>query len=585
MNRFLNNLKLGQKLYVLFIVGVLIPMFITDWMILHNIIQSSNDTVRNEMEKCANAVEYGLQKHLEYPVTIAHNLYKSQVMEDFLNKKYESAAEYYEAFYRLKSSLLFDSNIGIEGGNLSIYADNPTIVNGSGFYRLDTEKDSDWYRAFEKENRQSSLQFIYEPASLTDRSMRRKVVLFMRMDMESFKGCEKILRLELDYEGLAKVLQDLDTVNQNRSIEVTKESTIVLSDKSSSEKNQPYDRVEHIENGTYRKAITLYDQTLTINVLPEKGREWHFFKENGMKFLIMLLINIVLPLVMLRMIENSITRRILLLEQSFEKENDENELELITRIEGDDEIASLTRSYNNMAMRMNELIDTVFKDKLHEQEINIARQNAELLALHSQINPHFLFNALESIRMHSLLRGEKETADMVGKLAVMERTYVNWGGDAISIGKEMEFVQAYLTLQKYRFGDRLNYEISVDPDCEQFGIPKLTIVTFVENACIHGVESKSTPGWIFCRAYKQKNKMCIEIEDTGEGMDEDELAELNNRIKNVTIEDMKNKKHVGTMNAYLRLKKTTKGLVDFEISSEKGVGTMVRIVLPLEIRI
>ena len=584
MNRFLNSLKLGQKLYLLFFVGVLIPMFITDWMILHNIIQSSRDTIQNEMEKCANAVEYGLQKHLEYPVTIAHNLYKSQVMEDFLNREYSSAAEYYEAFYRLKSSLLFDSNIGIEGGNLSIYADNPTIINGSGFYRLDTEKDSDWYRAFEEANKQSSLQFVYEPASLTDRSPTRKVVLFMRMDMENFKGCEKILRLELDYEGLAEVMKDLDTVNQNRQILVCKDTTIVLSEKSIEEKDQPFGIRDHIEKGTYRKAIQLYDQSFTINVLPEKGREWYFFSENGRKFLLMLLINIVLPLVMLRMIENSVTRRILSLEKSFDSEM-EDELQLITRIEGDDEITSLTRSYNRMAIRMNELIMTVYKDKLHEQEMDIARQNAELLALHSQINPHFLFNALESIRMHSLLRGETETAEMVGKLAVMERTYVNWGGDAVSIGKEMEFVQAYLTLQKYRFGDRLNYEVSVDPDCEQFGIPKLTIVTFVENACIHGIESKSTPGWIFIRAFKQNNKMCIEIEDTGEGLDEEEVTELNNRIKNVTIEDMKNKKHVGTMNAYLRLKKMTKGLVEFELTSEKGVGTMVRIVMPLEIRI
>ena len=584
MNRFLNSLKLGQKLYLLFFVGVLIPMFITDWMILHNIIQSSRDTIQNEMEKCANAVEYGLQKHLEYPVTIAHNLYKSQVMEDFLNREYSSAAEYYEAFYRLKSSLLFDSNIGIEGGNLSIYADNPTIINGSGFYRLDTEKDSDWYRAFEEADKQSSLQFVYEPASLTDRSPTRKVVLFMRMDMENFKGCEKILRLELDYEGLAEVMKDLDTVNQNRQILVCKDTTIVLSEKSIEEKDQPFGIRDHIEKGTYRKVIQLYDQSFTINVLPEKGREWYFFRENGRKFLLMLLINIVLPLVMLRMIENSVTRRILSLEKSFDSEM-EDELQLITRIEGDDEITSLTRSYNRMAIRMNELIMTVYKDKLHEQEMDIARQNAELLALHSQINPHFLFNALESIRMHSLLRGETETAEMVGKLAVMERTYVNWGEDAVSIGKEMEFVQAYLTLQKYRFGDRLNYEVSVDPDCEQFGIPKLTIVTFVENACIHGIESKSTPGWIFIRAFKQNNKMCIEIEDTGEGLDEEEVTELNNRIKNVTIEDMKNKKHVGTMNAYLRLKKMTKGLVEFELTSEKGVGTMVRIVMPLEIRI
>ncbi len=582
MNRFLNNLKLRKKFYLLYVVGVLIPMLLTDWFILRNILDARETAAQNEMEKSASAVEYALQQHLEYPVTVAHNLYKSQVMEDFLNKRYSDSGEYYEAFYRLKSSLLFDSNIGIEGGTLSIYADNPTIVNGSGFYRLDRE--SDWYVAFENEKRQSSLQFLYEETSNTDRSKRRKVVLLMRMDMGRFNGCEKILRMDLDYASLADAIRGLDKVNKDRQILVCEGSRIVLTENSTSEKNQPFRELSRIEKGTYRKYIKLYDQDLTVNVLPQRQAIWEFFDKSGQKAMLLFLMNLILPLLMMRLIEYSITRRIQFLEKSFDSET-EDELQLITRVEGEDEITGLIRSYNRMAMRMNELIMAVYKDKLHEQEINIARQNAELLALHSQINPHFLFNALESIRMHSLLRGETETAEMVGKLAVMERTYVNWGEDSVSIHKEMEFVQAYLTLQKYRFGDRLHVDISVDPDCEQFGIPKLTLVTFVENACVHGVENKSVPVWIFIRAGKQNGKMCIEIEDTGDGMDEDVLKELMDRIKNVTIEDIKNKKHVGMMNAYLRLKKMTKGLVGFDITSEKGVGTIVRIEIPTEIMI
>ena len=582
MIRYLNNLKLGQKLRLLFIVGVLIPMIITDWMILSNIIQADKTNRQNEMEKCADAVEYALQEHLEYPVTIAHNLYKSQVMEDFLNKEYSDPGEYYEAFYRLRSSLLFDSNIGIEGGTLSIYADNPTIVNGSGFYRLDRE--SDWYKSFENENRQSTLHFLYEEASNTDRSKKRKVVLMLRMDMGKYNGCEKIMRMDLDYASLAEAIKGLDRVNQDRHVLVCEGSNIVLTENSTSEKNLPYEKYEKIEKGTYRQYLEVYDSDLSINVLPEKNLQWRFFKENGWKFGLMILVNLILPIIMMRLIEYSITRRIQDLEKSFNNET-EDELQLIMNVEGDDEITSLTKSYNSMAIRMNELIMTVYKDKLHEQEIDIARQNAELQALHSQINPHFLFNALESIRMHSLLRGETETAEMVGKLAVMERTYVNWGEDSVSISREMEFVRAYLTLQKYRFGDRLNVDIDIDDDCERFTIPKLTLVTFVENACVHGVERKSTPAWIFIRAAKIKGYMCIEVEDTGDGMTEDELKELMERIKNVSVEDMKNKKHVGMMNAYLRLKKMTKGLVKFDISSEKGLGTIVKIEIPLEIKI
>ena len=192
--------------------------------------------------------------------------------------------------------------------------------------------------------------------------------------------------------------------------------------------------------------------------------------------------------------------------------------------EGKDEISSMIRNYNRMVERTNGLIETVYKNKIHEQEMLVGRKNAELLALHSQINPHFLFNVLESIRMHSILKKENETADMVAKLAVMQRQYVEWGNDSVSIFQEIEFVKAYLALQKYRFGERLNYDIEVDRECENFKIPKLTIVTFVENACVHGIESKSSPGWIFVRIGRQGEGLEIEIEDNGSGMAEAKLT-------------------------------------------------------------
>ena len=96
----------------------------------------------------------------------------------------------------------------------------------------------------------------------------------------------------------------------------------------------------------------------------------------------------------------------------------------------------------------------------------MARQKAELLALRSQINPHFLFNALESIRMHSVIRKEKITAEMVEKLADMQRQYVDWGEDLIEVGKEMEIVKNYMDLQQYRFGKRLSYRLDVETECQ-----------------------------------------------------------------------------------------------------------------------
>ena len=145
-------------------------------------------------------------------------------------------------------------------------------------------------------------------------------------------------------------------------------------------------------------------------------------------------------------------------------------------------------------------------------------------------------------------------------------------------------MEAYLALQKYRFGDRLSYQLSVDDDCKMFGIPKLTIVTFVENACEHGVEKKASPGWIFVRISRDEKAVTIEVEDTGMGMDEETIADIRSRAKDVSIQNIKGSSHIGIMNALLRVKLVTDGKAVFEIDSEPGVGTQIRLVIPHEER-
>ena len=135
-------------------------------------------------------------------------------------------------------------------------------------------------------------------------------------------------------------------------------------------------------------------------------------------------------------------------------------------------------------------------------------------------------------------------------------------------------------MQKYRFGDRLSYKLDVEDDCEQLQIPKLSIVTFVENACVHGIESKGTPGWIFVRIFKEDENVCLEIEDTGSGMDEEKANILLERMTDANIDMLQSKGRVGIVNACLRLKMITNDEVHFELESEEGVGTLIQIQIP-----
>ena len=579
MIKYLNSLKLGQKLHLLFFACVLIPMLLTDSIILMNVRDANRENMARDTEKTAYTTQYCLSNFLEYPVNVANNIYRSSVLENFFNEIYPTSADYYTAFYRLHRDQIFDDNLGISGSRVYIYADNKTILNGSGYYRMDRAKENEWYPAFEDSGKTSTLYFYYGRNNQQGgNSYMRKLTLIMKMDMPTFSGCEKLLAIDLDYSAMAEELIALDL---NSDIYLCDGDKILLSNKTDYHVRDNYVTLELKSRNVYTYPITLYDREYKLYVIPRQQSLWQYVSGLSGVLLVLVLVNLIMPLLMMRLLEGSITSRILSLEQSFENVEDD-ELSPIEKVEGNDEITALINSYNRMVERMNELMHTVYKDRLQQQENDIARQNAELLALHSQINPHFLFNALESIRMHSLIKKESETAEMVGKLAVMERSYVSWGEDLIPVQREMDFVSAYLLLQKYRFGERLNYELDIDEDCKEIEIPKLTIVTFVENACLHGVERKAANGWIFVRAYKEDGSLKLEIEDTGEGVNEEVQDAINEQLENVSLEMMKGKKHVGMLNACLRLKLLSRGRAKYRLESEEGVGTVFHIEIPLE---
>ena len=342
-----------------------------------------------------------------------------------------------------------------------------------------------------------------------------------------------------------------------------------------------YYPVSIINKTDFEEDIQVYGTDMSIKVVGKNRNLFVILMSYLPLILALLLVNILLPFFLVDSINKSFTKRLQEVSEAFDSIKDEK-LVLIENPRGKDEIGSLMHNYNRMVFKINGLIEVVYKSIIKEQEMIVARQNAELLALHSQINPHFLFNALESIRMHSLLKQEIETADMVENLAKLQRQYVEWEEDNAEIVKELELVSTYLEIQKYRFGDRLSYELDVDEECENYKIPKLSIVTFVENACIHGIESKITPGWIFVRIYKKENFLYLEIEDTGNGIEEELAEELLAKMRNANMDMLKEKGRVGIINACIRLKMMTKDEVKFDLESERGIGTIVTVKIPID---
>lgn len=576
LHQLMNNIALSRKLTILYVFCVLLPLVVTDSIVLYIVVNDERTKQQHAMENEANAIQYGLTNSIDYAEATAKQIYMNEYIERYLNHEYADALAYVEAYQDFVKTTLFKGGAGMDNTIITMYADNPTIVNGGEFSQLSLIENTKWYQIFEESGRDELLYFYYDNEKSPAVEPKRKILFLKKLDFFSGKRCDKFLKIELDYSNMARGLVKM---GYEYPVYVCQGDRVLLANDGHSSINQDFEQFSMESKAGVCKEMSLYGSDLQIYVLKPKTDVFQNLWMNMPLIALLILTNAILPWQLMRQLNRSLTVRIEQLSQVFDKV-DAEELSRIDEINGNDEIGRLMENYNRMAERTNDLIQTVYKDRIREQEMDIARQSAELLALHSQINPHFLFNALESIRMHCILRNESETAEMVEKLAIMERQNVDWATDTVEIGKEMEFVEAYLGLQKYRFGERLSYELDVDEECENIRIPKLTVVTFVENACIHGIENKTTQGWIFVRIYIENRELCIEIEDTGSGMEEDEQQRLLDTMQNASIERLREKGRVGMVNACLRLKMVTENRARFVLESEKGVGTMVQIRIP-----
>ena len=578
LNNYMISISLKKKLVLLFIFCVLIPLIVTNGVVFYNLYRVNKIKKEQELRSDAEEVKFRFMEGLDYPSRIIQNVYKNDDVENLLNREYYDALDYYNSYLEFRKNSIYESWLGIGNETLEIYADNDTIVNGGMFYKLSNYRSESWYKNL-SESDGFALMFDYSK-NPTETYSERKILLMRKMDMGRKNRSEKVIKLTMNYRNF---LYSVINEGIESDVYVCLDDRLLMTNKSDTQLREPYGfRNRHMKYD-YKTEMNLYGKTYTIYLKNRNIGIWVLDEKSTVIVIFLLLFSLLLPIYMIMQLDRSVAQRIGKLEKIFKKSKAQK-LSKIKEIKGDDEISSLMTNYNIMADRMNELIQTTYVDKLKQQEMDIARQNAELLALHSQINPHFLFNALESIRMHSILKNETETAEMVEHLAMMQRGNVDWRSDVVSIEGEMKFIEAYLELQKYRFGERLSYMLDVSPECYKTMIPKLSIVTFVENACVHGIESKTEPGWIFVRIYNTETEVVFEIEDTGIGMDDEMRENLLFKMNNASLELIKTGSSVGMTNASLRLKMMSDGKARFDIETESGVGTTIFIAVPRNIR-
>lgn len=227
--------------------------------------------------------------------------------------------------------------------------------------------------------------------------------------------------------------------------------------------------------------------------------------------------------------------------------------------------------YNQLVKKNQELIRDIY-----EKDIQMLQTQLEMLQ--TQINPHFLYNTLESVYLTLEAKGEQESAQIVYMLSKLFK-YALKANKTIIISKEIEMVHIYLEIEKYRFGKRFDWKITVDDATENIKVPKLLLQPLVENAVKHGIEPSEYGGTIQISITTYETILIILVRDNGVGMTSEEKKELCSRIQEDTDRQSELRSSIGLRNVYRRLVNYYGTDARMDIESEKGEYTEVTIVI------
>jgi len=558
---------------------VFIPLLILSSQFISQIDFYINDRLHGQIENASNMTISNFKKVVELAINLAYTIYSDPRVIETINTRYLSVEEFYDTYEKNIKPILQNARILYpQISQITIYCDNPTILNADGLAFL-TEEYKKFFQKGEKEGKN-----LYVLSGLENEKPYVSIMLnlnFYEQYVPKYQPSpiKKFLRIDLNRVYLNSILS---TFKDGHIFIADEKGIVYFSDLLY------YNQVERLSNllKEEKNQTVVFDKLLSTE-LPY-FENWRFIVttdnsgiskrllEHQRNYIAIVLLCFMLAFFALFLIVNSVVNRLSVLAKHIKKAR-KQQFESINIEAGKDEIGQVIEEFNIMAQKIKELLEKEIKYELKQKELALEKKQAEINALQSQINPHFLFNTLETIRMRSMLKKEFETANAIKLLAKLLKRSIRWEYDLITIEEEVSAIYDYLEIQKYRFGEKLKFEVKVDENIKSTKIPKMTIQPLVENACVHGVENSKGEGRIVVKVFKEGDMISIHVEDNGKGMEDEKLAELLRSIKGLSSDKASS---VGLKNVFRRLELFYDKDFSFEILRGELGGLKVVIKIP-----
>lgn len=587
----LKNRALSQTA-VLIIVTMCI-MVTVFYMVFHS--RAFNERGNYEEENLVNMEAY-LNSYLEEVDSIAKNVNYNYYLQDYLETVIKEEDDYVDSgigknmrSYEMSSQAFSDTLLSrADISSIMIFGKKKMLLNRSMYtyqkVALDYSK-LDWYaKAVAKPqdaiitgpNRHSFFDTDDEVISLS-----REVQSY---ENGTFRG---VILINLNMNKITEICNSFQEKQENFICIINDKGELVYEQQNGRERFAFDEKENRQELNTalgktkescfrlnYRGEkylITRTDMKTTgwtlVSMVPYKSVMAETMAISGVMILAVA-ITLIVTLLLLNRILTGVVKPLKKLEKYMVQVNPDNmdqRMEILT----DDEIGHLSMKFNQMMDRIRNLKEQV----IEEQE---DKRKYELQALQAQINPHFLYNTLDSI-IWMAETNDSNIVAMTEALAKLFRISLNKGNEEISLERELEHVKNYLIIQSMRYADKFTYEISAEPGVERCRTIKLILQPIVENCIYHGIKKKRGTGKITIRAYRREQNLIIEVSDDGCGMPEEICRKiLSDEIESEDISGS----GIGVKNVNERIQLRFGKKYGLSYSSEEGVGTTVTYVLP-----
>lgn len=584
---FFTRVSFARKIVVLFLLGVGIPMIVQNAMyywqteknIQEEILQKINEAMDDKADKINNILLDAL--------SLSRSYYTNEALYLYLDEDYRRDLEYLIQYQEALSALFSDSRLfAYHLEDIYIYTNNDTLFSSS----LVRKKEKLDREVFEQTPEYVNVQPVYKQRGVFLRVANeekriqtvgdnRRLSLICELDYyRQHAKYDKMLCIDIDWNSFIEILHE-SNLFENMFINDTEGRVVIAAKDYSNSGSMDVFSVEEAQKNSELVLVSrkLGDFPLTLYGVYDSRMISEEFTQSRILSVVISISGLLFALACLFAIVGNMNKRLnKLVEQSKEIARG-NFVQRKTAENGIDEFSVLEKNFNSMSAQLQELIEEEYKAQITRAELEKETNQARFLALQSQVNPHFMFNALETIRLKAMVKGEAETAAMIKYMAKMFRNLLEWHNNIITLREEIGFLDEFLHIQKYRFEDDFTYEIDVSEEAYGCLIPKMMLQPLVENACVHGVEAIAENRWVRIAAWVEENKLWLEVEDNGGGMTPEKLMELNNLLKG----EEQSGRSIGLWNIYRRLVLYYGSTFSFDIDSLLGKGTICRISIPL----